>query len=137
MKKISNISVLLNTSDIKEHRYKSIDDWFDPLKYKDFLQFKAYVADIGNMDYNFLVLMHALVEQYLCYKHKIKDKQVTEFDISHTHCDNPGEHDEAPYHLEHQTANDIESMLSVALGVTWEDYEKAIDKTLKKFPKKI
>ena len=136
MKKPSKISIILNTSDIKDHRYESIDDWFDPEQYEDFLQFHTYVADMGNMDYNFLVLMHALTEQYLCYRHKIKDEDVTEFDMAHTHCENPGEHEEAPYHLEHQVGNDVEALLSVALEVDFPTYEAAIDKTLSKYPKK-
>lgn len=131
MKKKSKISIILNTTEMNEMRYKSIDDWFDPLEYEDFLQFKTYVADTGNMDYNFLVLMHALVEQYLCHKHKITDKEVTDFDMNHPELDDPGNSEDAPYHKEHMVANDIESMLSVALEVKWEDYEKAIERTLK------
>jgi hypothetical protein len=144
MKKPKKLQIILITDNIKNHRYKSIDDWQDPDEIKlykngkyiiESLQFNTQVADMDNMDYNFLVLMHAIVEQYLCYKHKITDEQVTKFDKEHTHCDNPGEHEEAPYHSEHVIANDVESMLSVALKIDWNKYEKAIDKTLAKFPK--
>ena len=135
MKK-SKIFILLSTDDIKKHRYCSIDDWDDPIDSPSGLVFSTQTADTGNMDYNFLVLMHALVEQYLCYKHGIKDEQVTGYDKAHTHCDNPGEHEEAPYNEEHVVANNIEEQLSVVLGVDWKKYEEAIDKTLNKFPKK-
>lgn len=135
MKK-SKIFVHLSTDSIKDHRYRSVDDWDDPTETIDGLVFSTQTADMGNMDYNFLVLMHALVEQYLCHKHGIKDAEVTKFDMDHPEMDNPGEDSKAPYNLEHQTANDVESMLSVALGVKWMDYETAIDKTLDKFPKK-
>lgn len=132
MKK-SKIVILLKTDDIKDHRYRSIDDWQDPKKEGPFLEFNTQVADTGNMDYNFLVLMHALVEQYLCHKHRITDAQVTKFDMDHPQLDDPGNAIEAPYHNEHMVANDIESMLSVALGVEWKKYEEAIEKTLKKY----
>lgn len=136
MKKKSKIFVHLSTDNIKDHRYRSIDDWDNPSETLDGLIFSTQTADMGNMDYNFLVLMHALVEQYLCHKHKITDEQVTGFDMAHPEMDDPGEDPKAPYHKQHQIANDIESTLSVALGVKWFDYETAIDKTLDKFPKK-
>ena len=126
----------MSTDDIKEHRYKSIDDWTDPSDTPDGLVFSTQTADMGNMDYNFLILIHALVEQYLCHKHKIKDEVVTKFDMDHSQLDNPGENPKAPYHKEHLIANDVEAMLSVALKVDWTKYEEAIDKTLAKFPKK-
>lgn len=135
MKK-SKIFVSMTTDDIRDHRYRSIDDWDDPTPTIDGLVFSTQVADMGDMDYNFLVLMHAFVEQYLCHKHKITDEQVTKFDMDHPEMDDPGNSEEAPYHKEHMIANDIESALSVALGVKWIDYETAIDKTLDKFPKK-
>lgn len=135
MKK-TKIYVHLTTDHIKDHRYRSIDDWTDPTPTPSGMVFSTETADTGNMDYNFLVLIHALVEQYLCYKHKITDEQVTGFDMAHTHCDNPGEHEEAPYYEEHLAANDIEAQISAMLEVKWSDYETAIDKTLAKFPKK-
>lgn len=135
MKK-SKIFVHLSTDNIKDHFYRSIDDWDDPSETIDGLVFSTQTADMGNMDYNFLVLMHALVEQYLCYRKGITDEQVTGFDMAHPEMDDPGNSEDAPYHKEHMVANDVESMLSVALGVKWIDYETAIDKTLNKFPKK-
>lgn len=136
MKKPSKLLFVLSTTDIKKMRYKSADDWFDPDVTKDDVTFATLTADHGKDDYNFLVLMHALVEQYLCYKHGIKDKEVTKFDMDNPDLDDPGNDPKAPYHNEHLIANDIEAMLSAALDVKWVDYEAAIEKTLKKFPKK-
>ena len=134
MKKPTKIELSLVTDDIKEHRYRSIDDWFDPIIGKDkIIHFITMTADTGNMDYNFLVLIHALVEQYLCYKHGITDEQVTGFDMQNPELDDPGAELNAPYHLEHNVANTIEAELSVALGVEWKKYEEAIEKTLAKY----
>ena len=133
MKKPTKLEVEMWTDDIKDHRYRSIDDWQDPVRHSNALEFRTQVADTGNIDYNFLVLMHAFVEQYLCYKHKITDEQVTTFDMDHSELDDPGEELSAPYHDEHMVANQIEAELSVALGVEWKAYETAIEKTLKKY----
>jgi len=133
MKKPTKILIDMVTDDIKEHRYRSADDWFDPMILSKYIKFNTVTADTGNMDYNFLILMHALVEQYLCYKHKIKDEVVTKFDMDHPELDDPGEAIEAPYHEEHMIANNIEAELSVALAVDWKKYVEAIEKTLKKY----
>ena len=135
MSKKSKIFVHLSTDDIKEHRYRSIDDWTDPTPTPSGLVFSTQTADMGNWKYNVLVLYHALTEQILCHANGIKDEEVTKFDMDHPEYDNPGENPKAPYHKEHLIANDIEAQMSVALGVKWIDYETAIDKTLAKFPK--
>lgn len=132
-KKISNIVISGWTDDIREHRYSSIDEWQEPSIYDTHSKFNFQTADTGNMDYNFLILLHALIEQYLCFKHKITDEQVCEWDMKHTHCNDPGNHKEAPYFREHKAAEELEAMMSTYLNVVWSDYGKAIDKTLKKW----
>jgi len=142
MKKITNISFHLRTDDIKDHRYQSIDDWTDPSKVKNLVKgetalvFPIQTADMGERKYNFLTLLHALIESYMCFEHGISDDQVSGYDMEHTHCDDPGSHQDAPYHAEHQLATDVEAMVSVALGVDWTKYGKATDKTIAKYPKK-
>lgn len=136
MRKPTKLHITMDAVFIKQHRYASIDDYKDPTIIGDWINFHTTVADMGNTDYEFLVFMHAIIEQYLCWKHGIKDKQITKFDMDHPEFDDPGNEDEAPYHKEHMIANDIESMLSVALGVDWKKYSMAIDKTLKKYKKK-
>lgn len=137
MRKPTKLFLSLKTGDIKDHRYASIDDYFDPIIHnEDALIFRTTVGNMGNTDYEFLVFIHAITEQYLCYKHKVKDAEITKFDMDNPQLDDPGNDPKAPYHLEHMVANDIEATLSVALGVDWKKYEDAIEKTLKKFPKK-
>lgn len=129
------IKITLDTDSVEKHRYKSIDDWSDPIKEGEKTHFRAVVGDMGNMDYDFLVLIHALVEQYLCFRHGIKDKEVSDFDKQHIEHENPGDLEDAPYHNEHSVATDVEALVSVALNVNWLEYEKTIEKTLKKYDK--
>jgi hypothetical protein len=133
--KISAIRFQLETDAIETHRYKSIDDWWNPREWCGEVHFKTVTADTGNRKYNFLVLIHALIEQYLCFEKGITDEKVCEWDMTHTHCDDPGSHEEAPYHDEHQIAEAVERMLSEKLGVDWDTYGKAIDKTLSEWGK--
>lgn len=135
MSKVSRLKFSLLTDDIRDHRYASIDDWWDGKQWTGEMYFKAVTADTGNRKYNFLILLHALVEQYLCFEHGIKDEEVTKFDREHTHCDDPGSHIEAPYHEEHRIAEEVESLVSVQMGVDWVKYGKTIDKILKKYKK--
>lgn len=140
MKKYTKIILNLVTDDIKEHRYASGDDWWDPIYVKkdDSLHFVTVTADMGNRDYNFLVLLHALVEQYLCFSHGISDKEVTGFDTGlGANLKDPGSSKKAPYHKEHEVANEVERIVSRALNVVWPDYDKQYDKIVKKWkPKK-
>lgn len=135
-KKLSNIVVHMHTDTIKDHRYKSIDDWQNPYINSNNVVFTVQAADTGNWKYNMLIFFHALVEQVLCYSNKITDEQVSEWDMRHTHCDDPGSHEEAPYFREHKSAEEIEAMISTYLDIPWDDYGKAIDKVLAKYPKK-
>lgn len=135
MKKISKIALVGRTDDIKDHRYASIDDWTDPLILDDGLMLPFQVADMKNVDYNFLVLLHALVEQYLCYRHGIKDETVTKYDMEHLDSDDPGNNFDAPYQKEHLVATDVESKVANALGINWVKYEEAISKTVAKWKK--
>lgn len=138
MKKITSILFTLSTDSIKDHRYRSVDDWWNPVVWPDQVEFETVTADTGNMDYNFCVLIHALVEQYLCYRNGITDEDVTGFDTSEygMSLDDPGESKKAPYHKEHEVANEVERTVSRALGVVWPKYEEAIEKTMKKWKKK-
>ena len=133
------LNIRMMTVPVELHRYPSIDDYFDPVEGEKYIEFTTTIGDMGNTDYEFLVFMHAITEQYLCWKHGVKDKDITEFDIKKDKEDpdaEPGNDPKAPYHKEHMVGNDIEALLSVALGVDFPKYEAAIDKTLSKYPKK-
>lgn len=135
-KQISIIRFKLDTDDIKDHRYRSIDDWWDPHEWTEELRFKTVVADMGNPDYNFLVLLHAMVEQYLCYRHGVTDKEVTKFDTGiGKDLDEPGADTRAPYYAEHEIATEVEVIVSAALNVDWVEYEKTEDKVIKRWKK--
>lgn len=136
MKKITkDIDIQMMPQDINSMRYKDIGDWEVTENNGDLIM-DIYCGDMKNTDYNFLVLLHELIESYLCYRRGITDNEVTKWDMDHADEEYPGDMPDAPYHKEHQTATDIESMIATELEVDWIKYEKAVEKTLKKFKKK-
>lgn len=133
MKKLTkNIHVEMQPIPMNLQRYKDIGDWVID-DGKEQVTFNCFVGDMENTDYNFLVLIHELIEAYLCYRRGITDEEVTRWDKEHLDSDEAGALKGAPYHKEHTFATKVEAMLSDELGVVWPKYEDIIEKTLKKW----
>lgn len=128
------LSVDMSTPEMRSMRYADIGDWFIE-ESASTVYFGVKAGKMKNTDYSFLVLLHELVEAYLCHRMGVKGEDVDAFDFAHEDHPEPGSLPDAPYHAQHQIATDVESMLSVALGINWADYEKAIQNTVKKFKK--
>lgn len=131
------LCTIINTQPIETMRYPTVGDWLEPMELgmDDTVLFEVKTADTGNLDYNFLIALHEMVEQYLCYRNGITDEKVTEFDKAHLGED-PGLNSKAPYHEHHMTATEIEAIMATALGVNWVKYEDVQEKLLKKYDKK-
>lgn len=90
------------------------------------------VSEMGNENFEFLVALHELVEQKLCEVSGITDEAITAFDVEFEKNRKPGDTSEpgddprAPYRAEHCFATGIERLMCAALGVKWDDYEKAV-----------
>jgi hypothetical protein len=93
---------------------------------------RIFVSDMGNEDYEFLVLIHELTEQYLCKKHGVSEEAITAFDIdfenkrAEGNIDEPGDDNDAPYRDEHCIATGVERVVAGVLGVKWNEYEAAM-----------
>jgi len=95
------------------------------------------VSEMQNDDYEFLVMIHELVEFYLCKKRGISDEVVSGFDkgfelLRETFPDviglqEPGNMVSAPYNKEHLFATIIERMLAQELGVDWQKYDDVVN----------
>ncbi len=113
-------------------RYPTIGDYY---KIKDGWIIAA--VDLKNPDYNFLTLIHELIELYLTQRRGIPEPAVKKFDewvikektagrIKKTAAS--GRHPKAPYRREHIFAEKIEKMVAKELGVDRKKQEKAEDK---------
>lgn len=106
-------------------RYDTVGDWWIPFPGR----LEIRISALNNKDYEFLVLIHELVEAYLCKKHGVKEEDVTEFDVTYGEnggAGEPGDEPNAPYHNEHVCATKVEKYLADILGVGWEEYDKAV-----------
>lgn len=112
-----------------EQRYPTVGDWsVAPDGTRTFS-----VSDMGNKDFEFLVLIHEMIEQHLCEKRGISADRVDEFDTIYekTRPDGdtsePGDDPLAPYYREHQMATAIERLLAVELQVDWNEYNDKVN----------
>jgi hypothetical protein len=81
---------------------------------------------MGNEEYEFLVVIHELVECMLCKFRGINESAVDQWDKSFTGIGEPGDDPLAPYHREHTFATSIEKLVAQEIGVDWDTYEVAI-----------
>jgi hypothetical protein len=71
----------------------------------------------------FLVALHEMVEAFLCNEAGIEEESVSEWDIAHPELAEPGDHQDAPYHKQHEVALEVEKLVARALGRDWDDHE--------------
>ena len=114
-----------------DQRYKTVGDYFEDREGK--MQFR--VSDMRNSDYEFLVLIHELIEWYLCRRAGVKIEDIDAFDMKferereegkHSDDAEPGDHPSAPYGWAHRFATKIEKKLAKRLGVDWGTYDKRV-----------
>lgn len=81
-------------------------------------------------DYEFMVLVHEIIEWYLTQKRGIKLKDIDYFDMKGEGKDSadPGSMKSAPYYKEHMFSMKIEKMLCKELGLDWKKYDKSFNK---------
>lgn len=73
------------------------------------------------------VFVHEIVEFQLCKEAKIKEKDITKFDIE-SGLDDPGASKDAPYHSQHMLATEIEYFLVEKLGLNKKEYDDQFNK---------
>lgn len=95
------------------------------------------VSDMGNDDYEFLVAIHEMIEAKLCEKAGISDEAITAFDVKFESerkagdVSEPGDEPTAPYARQHCIATAVERLMCAELGISWFDYEAAVNRLAK------
>lgn len=105
----------------KFQRYETVGDYFN---HNDIWHFKISET---KADYEFLILIHEMIEWYLTQKRGISEKKITNFDINFKGKGEPGDDKNAPYRKEHQFATKIEKLIAKELKVNWAKYDKTIN----------
>jgi len=121
--------IVFKAIDHKDHRYDTVGDWFVDGDIQHFRVSKM------NSVYEFLVLIHEMIEWFLCKQHGISEESVTAFDLQfeerrklglEREDAEPGDDRKAPYHKEHRFATKIEKLVARALRVSWKNYDNRI-----------
>lgn len=94
---------------------------------------EATVSQMDDPDAEFVVLLHELIEAYLCRKHGVSSQSVCAHDIMFEKerqlmqdMAEPGDDPRAPYRREHQFATMIEMAVLHELGGSWPDHCKEV-----------
>ncbi len=116
-----------------QQRYNTVGDYYTDENGKRMF----VVSDMRDWRYEFLVVLHELVESALCKERNISDTCIDEFDTAYEEkrdesdgISEPGNSPDAPYFKEHQFATTIEKMMAEELGVDWNDYNEIIEKLM-------
>ncbi len=111
----------------KKQRYETLGDW----QYKN-EKLNVRISDTGEWKLNCLLLIHELVEAWLCKDKEITDSQVDEWDFGYANVtysragEEPGDDPDCPYYDQHGAATMIEKMMANFFGIDWRRYEKRL-----------
>ena len=86
-------------------------------------------ADTGSDISNMGILLHEIIESFLCWTHGVKEADVSKFDqewFTGKHEDNeePGNDPKSPYREQHKIAETFEQGFIAACGMTWDKHSE-------------
>ena len=121
--------IKIESIDHGDQRYDTVGDYY---KEKS-LGFWRFYLSRTNSDFEFLVLIHELIEWYLTQKRGITEARITKFDKAFEKKRKPGNFSEpgfakdCPYKKEHAFATRIEKLVGKELGINWDKYDSLIN----------
>lgn len=121
------MNIRAKTVDFYSQRYITLGDYFHKNE-----RLNIHISDTGNPHYNFLILVHELLEEYLTRYVGIKEKDITKFDMKFENGDikdsslytEPGNHLKSPYRKQHRFSENIERLIAHEMGIDFNDYDK-------------
>lgn len=116
----TQMKINIQTIPHAEQRYDTVGDyWTD-----EDGTIQVRVSELGNPVYEQAVVLHELMEYFLCLKAGIKEEDIMAFDVSVLNLTHePGDLPDAPYRREHCFATSVEMMFIAAAGENWDDYD--------------
>lgn len=113
----------------ENQRYPTAGDWV-----MDGEDLMIFVSETGNDNYNYLLMVHELVEALLCERDDIEQSLVDKFDRNYEKkrkkgdLSEPGDNPNAPYYEQHQVATLAEKIVALQMLIDWPSYEDKINK---------
>jgi len=122
--------IVIETIPHQQQRYDTVGDWC----YLEDDTLLVRVSKMSDSRYEFLVGVHELIEAELCRHEGVTQKEVDDFDFEYEKLspdeqktEEPGDHPEAPYNLQHCIATGVERLLAAILLVDWYEYEQELN----------
>jgi hypothetical protein len=116
-----------------QQRYETVGDWRFETTIQDGEHLIIHVSKMSDWRYEFLVVVHELIEVFLCRHEGITQKQVDKFDMTYEKkraegdTSEPGDAKHAPYKSQHCIATGVERILAAVLGVCWKTYDDEVN----------
>jgi hypothetical protein len=110
--------IVLQTIPHDAMRYSTAGDWY----WKNGELIVECPEHGENLDSAFLLLLHELVEAWLCHRKGIAEEDVSGWDLAHPDLCEPAEGRGSPYRAEHEVAIIVEKIVCAARGIVWEDH---------------
>ena len=117
--------IVVETVD-RPSRYPTVGDW-----YFDGNDLHVEVATMGQTN-QLLVVVHEIVEAFLCRWDGVSEADVTAFDKEYERLrhdgdeSEPGDHQDSPYRKQHQIATSVERVLCHMIGEDWSVHEQRV-----------
>jgi hypothetical protein len=105
-----------------EQRYDTVGDYF---RLNGATHFR--VSEMQNWRFEFLILLHEMVEWALCQDAGISNRTVDTFDMNFAGEGEPGDDKKCPYYEQHQAAIIAEKLVAKMLRIDWEEYDKVVE----------
>lgn len=113
------LDIEIKTIPQKEQRYVTVGDYWQE---GEKLIFR--ISDCNNRKYEWMLIIHELVEKCLNEHAGITDQQVDDYDLkSESLEEEPGDEPDCPYRDQHCFATSVEKLLCAAMGLPWKEYD--------------
>ena len=116
------MKITIETVPHGNQRYATVGDWLVAVD-----DIFIRVSETGDWRYNAAVAVHELVEALLCRNDDVSQAEVDRFDMGFRGEGEPGDAQDAPYARQHCFATAVERMLIAAFGLSWAEYDKAVE----------
>lgn len=123
------MKITIETIPHAQQRYPTVGDW----QWQSEDDLLVRVSEMGDWRYNAAVAVHELVEVLLCKQDGVTEAEVDAFDMAYEARrpegdeSEPGDDPACPCAKQHCMATAVERMLVAALGVSWSEYDKAVN----------
>lgn len=123
----------VRTIDHGKQRYDTVGDYF--MDKDGVLQVR--ISNAKDWRSEAAVLVHELVEYFLCRRSRVKLDTIDQWDKDHADAAEPGDVPDCPYARQHRFAENLERLLVAELGLRWDEHERLVEAsaTLPKRPR--